>query len=219
MKQAQLAGFRSRAVYKLAQIQQRDHLLRPGMTVIDLGAAPGGWSQWIKAQFGEQIRVFALDILPMDPLPGVQFIQGDFREQIVLEALLSALGPQSADLVMSDMAPNISGNKAVDQPRAMLLAELARDLALQVLAPQGHFLAKVFQGEGFDDYVKSLRQTFQQVLIRKPDASRARSPEMYVLAKHYKTMASLWQSSIIDRMKPMPTAKGIDSIQLHPQFF
>jgi 23S rRNA (uridine2552-2'-O)-methyltransferase len=161
------------------------------MTVIDLGAAPGGWSQWIKAEFGEQIRVFALDILPMDPLPGVQFIQGDFREQIVLEALLSALGPQAADLVMSDMAPNISGNKAVDQPRAMLLAELARDLALQVLAPQGHFLAKVFQGEGFDDYVKSLRQTFQQVLIRKPDASRARSPEMYVLAKHYKIMASL----------------------------
>ncbi len=189
VKQAHQDGFRSRAVYKLEQIQQKDRILRPHTTVVDLGAAPGGWSQWVKAKFDEKIRVFALDILPMDPLAGVHFIQGDFREESVLNELLAAIGEQKAHLVMSDMAPNISGNKSVDQPRAMLLAELARDLAFEVLAPDGHFLAKVFQGEGFDAYVKSLREQFRQVMTRKPDASRARSPEMYVLAKHYKAKA------------------------------
>jgi 23S rRNA (uridine2552-2'-O)-methyltransferase len=181
VKQANLAGYRSRAVYKLAQIDARDHLFRPNMTVIELGAAPGGWSQWVTQH--KQVRLFAVDILPIEPLPGVTFIQGDFREQTVLDELLNQLGEHKADLVMSDMAPNISGIKAIDQPRAMLLAELARDLALEVLAAQGHFLTKIFQGEGFDAYIKGLRPYFKQVMIRKPDASRSRSSEVYVLAK------------------------------------
>ncbi|ALG67461.1 23S rRNA (uridine(2552)-2'-O)-methyltransferase RlmE [Beggiatoa leptomitoformis] len=185
VKRAQVEGYRSRAVYKLAQLDEKDKLFRHGMTVIDLGAAPGGWSQWLKLRFGDQVRVFALDILDMEPLSGVNFIQGDFREQSVLDALLVQLGDHKADLVMSDMSPNITGIKAVDQPSTMLLAELARDLALQVLAKNGHFLAKIFQGEGFDAFVKDLRQHFKQVVIRKPDASRARSPEIYVLAKCY----------------------------------
>jgi 23S rRNA (uridine2552-2'-O)-methyltransferase len=196
VKQAQQAGYRSRAVYKLAQIHQQDALFRPKMTVVDLGAAPGGWSQWVKQQF-QSIRVFALDILPMESLPEVTFIQGDFREDVVLNELLTALGEEKAHLVMSDMAPNITGNKSVDQPRAMLLAELARDFAFSVLAPGGHFLSKVFQGEGFDAYVKSLRLHFKQVNIRKPDASRSRSAEMYVLAKHYRSDTALSQSPSI----------------------
>ncbi|KHD13168.1 23S rRNA methyltransferase [Candidatus Thiomargarita nelsonii] len=183
VKQANLAGYRSRAVYKLAQIDSRDHLFRPNMTVIDLGAAPGGWSQWVTQRLHNQVRLFALDILPIEPLPGVTFIQGDFREQMVLDELHNQLGEHKADLVMSDMAPNISGVKAIDQPRAILLAELARDLALEVLAAQGYFLTKIFQGEGFDAYVKELGADFKQVRIRKPDASRSRSSEVYVLAK------------------------------------
>ncbi|OQY51085.1 MAG: 23S rRNA (uridine(2552)-2'-O)-methyltransferase RlmE [Candidatus Parabeggiatoa sp. nov. 2] len=185
VKQAALHGYRSRAVYKLAPIDARDRLFYPNMTVIDLGAAPGGWSQWVKQRLHNQVRLFALDILPMEPLPGVTFIQGDFREQAVLDNLLNQLGEQQASLVMSDMAPNISGMKAIDQPRAMLLAELARDLAFEVLAAEGHFLTKVFQGEGFDFYIKGLRPYFKQVVIRKPEASRSRSSEVYVLAKHY----------------------------------
>ncbi|EIJ41197.1 23S rRNA methylase [Beggiatoa alba B18LD] len=185
VKRAQSEGYRSRAVYKLAQLDEKDKLFHQGMTVIDLGAAPGGWSQWLKSHLGDQVRIFALDILDMEPLAGVTFIKGDFREQVVLETLLAQLGEHKADLVMSDMSPNITGIKAVDQPSAMLLAELARDLALQVLAKNGHFLAKIFQGEGFDMFVKDLRQHFKQVVIRKPDASRARSPEIYVLAKCY----------------------------------
>lgn len=185
VKQAQQAGYRSRAAYKLAQIDARDRLFSPNMTVLDLGAAPGGWSQWVKQRLDNQVRLFALDIIAMQPLPGVTFIQGDFREQPVLDDLLNQLGEQKAHLVMSDMAPNMSGMKAIDQPRVMLLAELARDFALEVLAPQGHFLTKIFQGEGFDSYIKELRPKFKQVVIRKPEASRSRSPEVYVLAKHF----------------------------------
>jgi len=183
VKQANLAGYRSRAVYKLAQIDTRDRLFRPNMTVIDLGAAPGGWSQWLAQHY--PVRLFALDILEMEPLPGVTFIQGDFREQTVLDELLSQLHGKKADFVMSDLAPNMSGVKAVDQARAMLLAELARDLAFEVLVAQGHFLTKVFQGEGFDNYIKDLRTHFKKVMIRKPKASRSRSSEVYVLAKDY----------------------------------
>jgi 23S rRNA (uridine2552-2'-O)-methyltransferase len=185
VKQANLAGYRSRAVYKLAQIDAHDRLFRPNMTIIDLGAAPGGWSQWVAQRLHNQVRLFAVDILPIEPLPGVTFIQGDFREQTLLDELLNQLGDHKADLVMSDMAPNISGIKAIDQPRVMLLAELARDLALQVLADQGLFLTKIFQGEGFDTYIKGLRTHFKQVMIRKPDASRSRSSEIYVLAKGF----------------------------------
>jgi 23S rRNA (uridine2552-2'-O)-methyltransferase len=185
VKQAVQSGYRSRAVYKLAQIDARDHLFHPNMTVVDLGAAPGGWSQWLKQRLQEQVQVFALDILYMAPLPGVTFIQGDFREQVVLDNLLNQLGEKPVDLVMSDMAPNISGLKAIDQPRIIDLAELARDLAYEVLANGGHLLTKVFQGEGFDAYIKGLRSDFKQVLIRKPQASRSRSSEVYVLAKHY----------------------------------
>ncbi len=187
VKQANKAGYRSRAVYKLAQINARDHLFQPNMTVIDLGAAPGGWSQWISQRFPHKIRVFALDILQMNPLPDVTFIQGDFREQVVVDNLLNQLGHDKANLVISDMAPNISGMKAIDQPRIMLLAELVKDFAYDVLAPDGHLLTKVFQGEGFDAYIKALKPHFKQVIIRKPEASRSRSSEVYVLAKHYLT--------------------------------
>jgi 23S rRNA (uridine2552-2'-O)-methyltransferase len=185
VKQAKHAGYRSRAVYKLAQIDARDHLFHPGMTVIDLGAAPGGWSQWVQQRLHHQVKLIAIDILPMEPLPGLTFIQGDFQEAKIIDELRSYLGEQAVDLVMSDMAPNISGIKAIDQPRAMLLAELARDFALEVLVKQGHFLSKIFQGEGFDAYLKALKSHFRKVVIRKPDASRARSAEIYVLASGY----------------------------------
>jgi 23S rRNA (uridine2552-2'-O)-methyltransferase len=183
VKQANIAGYRSRAVYKLAQIDARDRLFHSNMTVVDLGSAPGGWSQWLAQHYS--VRLFALDILEMEALPGVTFIQGDFREQTVLEELLRQLPDNKADLVMSDMAPNMSGVKAVDQARGMYLAELARDLAFEVLVAQGNFLTKVFQGEGFDNYIKELRPNFKKVMIRKPKASRSRSSEVYVLAKHY----------------------------------
>jgi len=185
VKQAQGAGYRSRAVYKLAQLDARDQLFYPNMTVIDLGAAPGGWCQWVNQRLSHQVQLLALDILPMEPITGVTFIQGDFTQEQILAELLTTLGGQTADLVMSDMAPNMSGVKAIDQPRSMLLAELARDLALEVLKPQGNFLTKLFQGEGFDNYLKSLRTHFNSVNIRKPAASRARSREVYVLAKSF----------------------------------
>lgn len=184
VKEAQKSGFRSRAVYKLAQIDARDQLFYPNMTVIDLGAAPGGWSQWVQQRLNGQVTLFAVDILAMDALPNVTFIQGDFREQEILEQLMSYLQTQKANLVMSDMSPNMSGVRAVDQPRMMLLAELARDLAWEVLAPNGHFLTKIFQGEGFDAYLKTLKPYFRQVVIRKPEASRPRSREVYLLAKN-----------------------------------
>jgi len=183
VKRAQREGYRSRAVYKLDEIQQRDRVLRPGMTVVDLGAAPGGWSQYALPLIGRKGKIMAMDILPMEPLPGVDFLQGDFREDTVLESLMRMLDGRDIDLVMSDIAPNISGVEAVDLPRSMYLVELAVDFADQVLKPGGDLLVKVFQGEGFDALVRGLRQRYTKVLIRKPKASRPRSREVYALAR------------------------------------
>lgn len=183
VKQAQKEGYRSRAVYKLLEIEEKDHLFRPGMTIVDLGAAPGGWSQIASLRLKGKGRVIATDILPMDALADVEFIQGDFHEEKVLNQLLESLGNDKADLVMSDMAPNISGMKAVDQPRAMYLCELALDMARKVLNSEGVFLVKVFQGEGFDEYLRELRSYFKSVTVRKPKASRPRSREVYLLAR------------------------------------
>ena len=179
---SQQDGYRSRAIYKLIEINKKDKLLKQGMTVVDLGAAPGGWSQYAATQVGKSGNVIALDILPMDPLPDVSFIEGDFREDEVLEGLMTVIGKDKADLVFSDMAPNISGMGVVDNPRAYYLAELALDLAEQVLKPGGGLLVKLFQGEGFDSYLKRLKSSFSTVLIRKPKASRQRSREIYALA-------------------------------------
>ena len=178
---AQEQGYRSRASFKLLEMHEKDRLFRPGMTVLDLGAAPGGWSQVAGQLIGGRGKVIASDILAMDALPDVTFIEGDFREDAIYEQILAALGDQRADLVMSDMAPNMSGNSAVDQPRAMYLAELALDMAERVLEPDGLFLVKVFQGEGFEDYRKALQSRFKRVVSRKPAASRARSTEVYQL--------------------------------------
>ena len=185
VQQAQKDGYRSRAVYKLLEIDEKDHLLKPGMTVVDLGAAPGGWSQVAAMRLGDHGKLIALDILPMDALADVTFILGDFREEAVYEALLAAINGMPVDLVMSDMAPNTSGIKAVDQPRAMYLAELALELAQKTLKPGGDFLVKVFQGEGFDAYLGELKKSFNKVLVRKPQASRPRSREVYLLARDY----------------------------------
>ncbi|MCE9664857.1 23S rRNA (uridine(2552)-2'-O)-methyltransferase RlmE [Halomonas sp. M5N1S17] len=179
-------GYRSRASYKLLALNEKDRLFRPGMAVIDLGAAPGGWSQVAAEKVGPEGVVIASDILEMDALAGVDFIQGDFTEESVLEAILATLGDRPVDLVMSDMAPNMSGMAAIDQPQAMYLVELALDLARQTLKPQGRFLAKVFQGEGFDAYLKELRSSFGRVVTRKPEASRARSREVYLLAEGFR---------------------------------
>lgn len=179
-------GYRSRASYKLLDIDAKDKLLKPGMTVIDLGAAPGGWSQVAAEKVSDKGCVVASDILEMDALPDVVFVQGDFTEEAVLKAILDVLRNRPVDLVMSDMAPNMSGMTAIDQPQAMYLVELALDLARQTLAPGGRFLAKVFQGEGFDAYLKELRGDFRRVVTRKPDASRARSREVYLLAEGYR---------------------------------
>lgn len=184
-QQAQQAGLRSRAVYKLQAIHTQDHLFQRGMRVIDLGAAPGSWSQYAAEQVAPNGQVIALDVLPMEPLPGVKFIQGDFREQIVLDQLLEEIHHQPVDLVISDMAPNISGIRAVDQPRAMYLAELVLELAQHALKPSGNLLLKVFEGEGLALFRACLKLQFAQVLTRKPDASRARSREYYILAKNY----------------------------------
>jgi len=185
VKKAQQDGYRSRAVYKLLEIDEKDRLLRPGMTVVDLGAAPGSWSEVAAQRVGEKGRVIALDILPMECLPGVTFIEGDFREEGPYNALLEALGESQADLVMSDMAPNISGMKGVDQPRAMYLADLALELARNVLKPGGSLLVKVFNGEGIDAYKQELRKDFDKLIVRKPKASRPRSAEIYLLARGY----------------------------------
>lgn len=185
VKRAQREGYRSRAVYKLDEIQQKDRLLKPGMAIVDLGAAPGGWSQYAAKVLMGRGRIIAMDILPMDPLDGVEFVQGDFREDEVLDLLMEKLGSDRVDLVMSDMAPNISGMEAVDQPRSMYLAELAIDFAGQVLREGGDLLFKAFQGEGFDAMVKTLRTQYRQVRVRKPKASRPRSREVYVLARHF----------------------------------
>ena len=183
---AQQQGYRSRAVYKLLEIQKKDRLIKPGMTIVDLGAAPGGWSQVAADMVGEKGRVVALDILPMSSLAGVEVIEGDFREDSVLEQLINTLDGRPVDLVMSDMAPNMSGMKDMDQPRAMYLTELALDLANQVLRKGGDIVVKVFQGEGFDDYLRDLRASFDKVLTRKPEASRARSREVYLVGRGFK---------------------------------
>ncbi|MGY4879264.1 23S rRNA (uridine(2552)-2'-O)-methyltransferase RlmE [Vreelandella aquamarina] len=186
VKQSWQDGYRSRASYKLLAIDEKDKLFRSGMTVIDLGAAPGGWSQVAADRVGDGGIVIASDILEMDALAGVDFIQGDFTEESVLNTILDRLGNRPVDLVMSDMAPNMSGMAAIDQPQAMYLVELALELARDTLSPGGRFLAKVFQGEGFDDFLKALCNDFQRVVTRKPDASRARSREVYLLAEGFR---------------------------------
>lgn len=187
VKRAQSEGWRSRAVFKLEELIDRDRLLKPGMLVVDLGAAPGGWSQMVRERLHDSGRVIALDILPMQGITGVEFLEGDFREAAVLEQLEKALGGAKADLVLSDMAPNMSGVETVDQARAMHLAELAQEFAQVHLKPGGAFLVKLFQGRGFDDYVKSLRAVYERVSMRKPKASRARSAEVYALAAGKRT--------------------------------
>jgi len=185
VQRARDEGYRSRAVYKLEELLEKARLPgRPGV-VIDLGAAPGAWSQYAARRWGEKTRVLALDILPMDEIPGVDFLQGDFTESEVLQSLMTLLGGERADLMLSDMAPNISGNRSVDQPRAMYLAELALELACDTLGPGGTFICKVFQGEGFDDFVRSARERFRQVRVVKPGASRPSSREVYLLARNY----------------------------------
>jgi len=186
VQRARKEGYRSRAVYKLLEIDGKDKLFRNGMCVIDLGSAPGGWSQIAIKRVGEKGKVVALDILPMEPIDGVEFIQGDFREDGVFAELISRVESSGVDLVISDIAPNISGMAAMDQPRAMYLTELALDTARQVLKPGGVFLVKLFQGEGYEEYLKDVRTSFAKVLIRKPKASRARSREVYLIARGFK---------------------------------
>ena len=182
---AQKEGYRSRAAYKLLEINEKDRLLRPGMTVVDLGAAPGSWSQLVAKLVGGRGRIIASDILKMEALPGVTFIQGDFREEAVFVQLLEAIGDVPADLVISDMAPNTSGTGA-DQPRAMYLCELALEMATRVLRPGGAFVVKVFQGEGYDEYRAGVLKRFSVLKARKPQASRPRSPEVYLLAQDFR---------------------------------
>jgi 23S rRNA (uridine2552-2'-O)-methyltransferase len=184
VKKAQKLGYRSRAVFKLLELHERDKLLKPGMVVIDLGAAPGGWSQVAVKLVGAKGRVIAIDILPMEPIKGVEFMQGDFGEEATLDEIMATLGDTKADWILSDLSPNLSGIESVDQPRAVELAELALELAVRVLKPNGGFLVKLFQGEGFDPFLVSVRQQFKKVVIRKPKASRDRSREVYILAKN-----------------------------------
>lgn len=186
VQKARRDGWRSRAVFKLEQILEKEKLLRPDMICIDLGAAPGGWSQYIASRLKGRGRFIALDMLPMDALPFVEFIQGDFTEEAVLADLLQRLGESRADLVLSDMAPNISGNKAVDQPRAMYLAELALDLARNVLARKGSFICKLFQGQGTEAFIEDARTSFERIKTVKPPASRAGSSEIYLVARNYR---------------------------------
>lgn len=186
VKQAQKDGYRSRASYKLIELNDKDKLIRPGMLVVDLGSAPGGWSQVAGKLVGDKGRVLATDILPMDPVPNVDFIQGDFTDEAVFDQLLDALGGAQADLVLSDMAPNISGIDSADQASSMYLVELALDMARRILKPKGNFAAKVFQGVGSEAFLKDLRTSFDKVSIRKPASSRARSREVYVVGKGFK---------------------------------
>lgn len=183
VKRAQVDGYRARAAYKLLELNDKDKLIRPGMLVVDLGSAPGSWSQIAGRLVGVNGRVVASDILPMDSLENVDFIQGDFTEDAVFDQILEKLGGAQADLVISDMAPNLSGIATADQAASIYLVELALDLARHVLKPKGNFVAKVFQGEGFDEYVKDVRELFDKVVIRKPEASRPRSREVYLVAK------------------------------------
>jgi 23S rRNA (uridine2552-2'-O)-methyltransferase len=186
VQQARRDGWRSRAVYKLEQIVQKEQLLKPDMTCVDLGAAPGSWSQFVTVKLKGRCRIVALDILPMDALPSVEQIQGDFTEDDTLQLLLSSLENSPVDLVLSDIAPNISGNKAIDQPRSMYLAELALDLARKVLRRGGNFVCKLFQGQGTDAFVTEARKTFERVKVMKPKASRPGSSEVYLVARNYR---------------------------------
>ena len=183
--QARKDGWRSRAVYKLEQIDQKERLLKPDMVCVDLGSSPGSWSQYVTEKLKGKARIIAVDLLPMDSLPDVEFVQGDFQDDEVFEQLLQAVGEGGADLVMSDIAPNITGTKAVDQPRSMYLVELALDMARQVLKPRGNFVCKVFQGEGFDEFVRDARNSFERVRVIKPKASRAGSREVYLVARNF----------------------------------
>jgi len=186
VKKAQRLGLRSRAVFKLEEINNKDKLLKSGMKVVDLGAAPGGWSEYAAKIVGDKGQVVACDILSMDPLAGVDFLQGDFREDAVLEALLNKIGGQNIDVVMSDMAANMTGNESADSARSMYLVELALDMCNQVLKKNGAFVVKVFQGEGFEQFMKDVKQAFKVVKTRKPDSSRARSREVYIVATGFK---------------------------------
>ncbi len=179
-------GYRSRAVFKLMEIQEKDRFIKPGMHVIDLGAAPGGWTEYARSLTGKNDQVVALDILPMDPIPGVEVIEGDFRENAVLDQMLALLNGRKVNVVLSDMAPNISGNKAIDQPKSIYLAELALDTARIVLVKGGSFFVKVFQGEGSEEFLSEVKKSFTRVAIRKPKASRPRSNEIYILARGFK---------------------------------
>jgi len=185
VKKAQAEGYRSRAVYKLKEIDEKESLLKPGRTVVDLGAAPGGWTQYITQKLQGNGLIVALDILPMDALPDVHFIQGDFREDAVLQELINLIPERGLDLLFSDMAPNMSGSTAIDIPRSMYLVELAFDFAEKMLKPGGSMLVKIFHGSGFEELVKQARRSFDKVVIRKPQASRSRSKETYLLAKGY----------------------------------
>lgn len=185
VKQAQQSLYRSRAVYKLKEIDQKDRLFSKGQTVIDLGAAPGSWSQYAIEQLGQQGKVIAVDILPVEPIDNVLIIQGDFTEQAIYEECMQVVNGRSVDLVISDMAPNLSGIRATDQARGIYLAELSRDLAFQILKPDGSLLIKVFQGEGADEFKRSLAEHFQKIMTRKPEASRKNSREFYVVARGF----------------------------------
>ena len=186
VKQAQKDGYRSRSAYKLIELNERDRLLKPGMRVMDLGSAPGGWSQVAARIVGAKGRVLAADILPMDPIPNVDFIQGDFTEDIVVEKIFEWLGGEKFDLIISDIAPNISGIDSADQAACMYFLELALDTVRKALKPGANFIAKMFQGEGSDAYLKDLRKSFVKVSIRKPAASRPKSREVYVVAKGFR---------------------------------
>jgi 23S rRNA (uridine2552-2'-O)-methyltransferase len=179
-------GWRSRAVYKLEQIDQKERLLRKGMLCVDLGAAPGSWSQYVTEKLKGDVRIVAVDLLLMDSLPSVEFILGDFTDVEVLAAMKMAIGDTPVDLVISDMAPNISGNRAIDQPRSMYLAELAMELCKEVLKPGGNFICKLFQGEGIDEYIVAARAAFKRVKVMKPKASRPGSREVYLVARNYR---------------------------------
>jgi 23S rRNA (uridine2552-2'-O)-methyltransferase len=186
VQQARRDGWRSRAVYKLEQIDQKERLLRKGMFCVDLGAAPGSWSQYVTEKLNGDVRIVAVDLLPMDSLASVEFIEGDFTEEEILEQMRAAIGDTPVDLVISDMAPNISGNRAIDQPRSMYLAELALELCREVLKPGGDFVCKLFQGEGIDDYIVVARAAFKRVKVMKPKASRPGSREVYLVARNYR---------------------------------
>jgi len=187
VQRAQRDGYRSRASYKLLELQEKDRILKPGQVVVDLGAAPGGWSQVAAAIVGDQGKVFAMDLLEMDAIHGVDFLQGDFREASVLDELMKMLDGRAIDVVISDIAPNTSGVRAVDQPRSMYLCELALDFARNTLKPGGSFVTKIFQGEGFDEYIREARSSFCRVVTRKPKSSRPKSREVYMVATGYKS--------------------------------